>query len=195
MDHDKTYAQHEIRSESGNSWTLYHRSLNGVWRGTYWTQIIVGHSGSVIITGDGPDLIVRNWGVSETPEQALAVLERFAGSGPDYIAKKVVIGERYEIDVDKAREEISEYVAEYNASRDEAIPSRLIDLDDLTTVHDAHDVERVREEIYGETGECEIPEFGRVISYNLLSAQAAARRLVAILRERESTTQSEAASL
>ena len=181
-DHDKTYAQHEIRFESSNSWTLYHRKPDGEWCGHYWTQIMIGHRGSIIVTGDGPDLIVRQWCDSEA--HALSALQWLAGSSPNYMAEKVKAGERYSVDVDAANREITEFVKEHNADLDGDDPAWIY-LCGLTRVEEAADVQRVYEEIYEITGDFEIPEFGRVISPNLLSAQAAARRLVALLRARE----------
>lgn len=137
------------------------------------SDVVVGLN--LIITGDGPDLIVRGG-----PGDPMARLRWFAASSLDYLAEKVVASRHSDMgcgwgwDAELAREQLKadldeegpEVFAEFEMLHPDAF-------DDVRSFWAAlHDADRL--------GDC---RYGEHPSYELASARELVRRLVQLLDE------------
>lgn len=106
-----------------------------------WTELLLGTRGALIVTGDGPDLILRSWRDSASLE---GLIWWVAGSGLRYLSTKIVAGPGLVYCPDKAREdllaeslEVDCYTAEQRAEFAELAETDLWSQDALyTSIHE-----------------------------------------------------------
>ncbi len=167
---DTTYAKHEIKSRGEGRWLLQ----NPEWT-DMWTEILHCEAGTIIVHGDGPDIAFRSYVWNAEGHY----LVRWAGrGGTDYIGSKVCMGEAESWDRDLALEELREYVGE--CIDDGETPGQgLVSLLMEDFPEHPHDLARAMYEANAYDHDGWIP--GTRPSWTLIAAQAACRRLTALL--------------
>lgn len=99
------YRSHEIlEQDPGKSILLQRPGCSN-----YWAEILFGRAGSLIITGDGPDIVLRRW--SNYSHETM--ISWCATSGLDYLASKVMTRNGRIWSFDYAVGELEGYARDY----------------------------------------------------------------------------------
>ena len=174
-----TYATHVIVDRGPDRWRI--RKADGC--SNFWTEIIIGAAGTVIVHGDGPDLILRSWKNSESGRN---LLRWVASSNLDYLAGSVACGKDRVYDAELARQYAREladqYIEDYGST--DATAKKLLDLvENPSTPWD--DGVEIRVRLWDIDAELELEGLGLRPSWDLISAQAACARLTELLDDED----------
>ena len=157
----KIFKDHEIRRRTEDK-ALLQRSNDGA----YWTEIVRGERGTLIIHGDGPDLMFRNWHTAPLETLAAWVAE----GGFPYLSTKVACGTGLIYDGDLAKVHLREHLLEEPDSE----AKELLGLD-LWGGHQEHEMIAELSDIFPDSWEWKL---GYRPSWNLIAAQAACKKLI-----------------
>jgi hypothetical protein len=136
------------------------------------TEFLRGQLGSLLIHGDGPDLLIRTY--RDTP--LLSKISLLATSNYDYITEKVVIGNAEEFSLDVFRQEIEDDIERH--TKDEDVSTELVSsLKKLRLKTECEmSFRNAVWDYYPDPSDC--PNYGTVPSNNLIMAKMAAKRVL-----------------
>ncbi len=143
------------------------------------TEFLCGQMGTLVVHGDGPDLLMRTYRAKSTLESKIRFL---AENGYDYIASKVVIGETHTFNLDVFHHDIAEDINYYIENDDAEHAALLHNILDRTECKWT-----LQQAMWDEYPDCEWPSYGEVPSTNLVMAKMAARRALELLNDVEIT--------
>ena len=186
-----SFTGHKIASEDESRATIRNPDNSN-----YWTEIIQGQAGLLVIAGDGPDIALRTYRSGSTIE---GLVRWCAGSNLDYLATKVAIGTARKHCPDAMAHDLREYCVDQRDALGE-LPYE--ECDDAAAQYAAgiegvEELELVADGCYDLTeGECwrritdvcsDLGEykFGQRYTSDLIAGREACRRLVELWDERK----------
>lgn len=207
-DADRIYANHVITSRNETSWVI-----KGADKMSFWAEIMVGVRGALVMTGDGPDMILRSWYDHKKPR---GLVHWVGHSSSGYIGEKVHAGKRFAFDGKQAVLDVLEFFESAFENYEERRHGDIAELRDRVLKDWEREMERIErwkkddadpsratrerdrccelsedgaldlwKEIYELTEDFELRQFGKTLSDDLLRTQAACRRLAALLEAEE----------
>ena len=175
---DKVYATHQIE-KPGEGRVFLKRPDEGA----FWTELIHGGAGTLIIHGDGPDIVFRSWRWKETMENLIYWVGH---SDVGYMSSKVVMGKVHRFELSEAKRELREYGEELDEEQVDLKAAIVEFLEEDWRHHDGDDPfhAQVHEALSEHDSTIyEIFPLGRLVDSNFLLAQAACRRAHALLHD------------
>lgn len=171
-DYDADYAHHiVVRLED-------HRILlKRPGHSEYWTEFVAGSMGTLLIHGDGPDIVFRLWHREHTIESMIRWVAR--QTSPSYLASKILLGIKEEYDPVLAKQELREYIEDLDADDDsKGSLQDIFDEESYWWPEEQHDLQKALLEVDPDLWEM---HFGWKPPEALESLQAACRRCLACL--------------
>ena len=169
------YSTHVIVDHGPGRWLM--KRADGC--GNFWTEVIVGEAGTVIVHGDGPNMVFRSWGRRTYAHRLIGWV---GNSNLGYIAEKIVCGEWSVYDEDQARQDVCDSLENYAEGSE--IRRELVDLLTKDFYHSstwANDAA-----LHGRLFEIDCNgewNVGHRPAWNLIAACAACSRLAELLDE------------
>jgi hypothetical protein len=184
----RSYAKHEIVSETNGRWLIKERYEDGKgWKGGFWAEIIVLRGGGLLVTGDMESVIFR-YG-PEHPRAAVAWMARRKTADDRYFLEKATIGsgpdsvQKWDLDV--ARDDIRELEKDedYEEFRERLVEIREDELESRDLLLAG---------LYELDFESEvISDIGMVVDTHLYFAHAALQRLDRLLGSQDAMSNSD----